>query len=274
MSVICPKCGYELPDGAKFCGSCGTNLAALKRTAGNICTNCGSQLKEGAKFCNVCGTKVMSAAQEEPKPEVKPEQPTMEELVPPVITDDTFAGQGQTSVKHEGDPDFDSILPPGAEPAETAAVQQPTEQEIKTAQQNDNFSFVTPSSAETPVINDSYYNGGIKTEEKPQPMPVQNTSYSQDPAASAAANNTAGAQNTQPGNYGNVPNHQPYPDPVQQNVTPGKSPSVLIPVILIILILAVIAVDVFVLFPDRIFGEKNESSSEKEVAAVTYFLEE
>ncbi len=251
MSVICPKCGYELPDGAKFCGSCGTNLAALKRAAENICANCGSQLKEGAKFCNVCGTKVMSAAQEEPKPEAIPEQPTMEELVPPVITDETFAGQGQTAVKTEETPDFDSVIPPDAEPV------QPSPQPAAANVQNN---------APQPAAEAQVTNAGVKTQAAPQPQPV----YQQAPAQAV---NTAGIQNAQPTNAGNVPN-QPYPNPAQQNVTPGKSPSVLIPVILIILILAVIAVDVFVLFPDRIFGEKNESSTEKEAAAVTYFLED
>ena len=101
-----------------------------------------------------------------------------------------------------------------------------------------------------------------------QQQPVyQQTAYQQ-PQNQAYQN-----QYTQPLNNDNAAIHQPYPDPAGQTVTPGKKPSVLIPIILIILILAVIAVDVFVLFPDRIFGNSDESSAEESVK-VTYFINE
>lgn len=276
MSVICQKCGTELPDNAKFCGSCGNNIAAAKRNASDICPNCGSQLKGGAKFCSVCGAKIF-AAQEAPAPKAKPEKPTMDELVPPEITDEMFAGQGQTTVRHAGDPDFDSILPPGAEPAENAAAVQPSEEELRAAAQEDSFVAETPSVAETPIINDSYYAGVTDTQPQAGQTAYQESAYQSSSVQNAAsaqtysAANNISSGNTQPLNYGNMPDQQ-YTAPVQQNVTPGKNPSVLLPIILIVLILAVIAVDIFVLFPDRIFGEK-DSAAEKEAAAVFYIDE-
>ena len=48
--IICPVCGKATPKG-KFCMECGS---ALART----CPKCGAQLPNGAKFCLECGEKV------------------------------------------------------------------------------------------------------------------------------------------------------------------------------------------------------------------------
>lgn len=48
-AMTCPKCGAEVLEGLKFCGSCG---AQLVRT----CRKCGSPLAPGLKFCGECGT--------------------------------------------------------------------------------------------------------------------------------------------------------------------------------------------------------------------------
>ena len=45
----CTTCGYENPDGAKFCIECG---APLK----NRCPSCGHEKLPRAKFCAECGT--------------------------------------------------------------------------------------------------------------------------------------------------------------------------------------------------------------------------
>lgn len=174
MSVICTNCGKELPDGAKFCGGCGAKVEAA---AANSCAVCGNVLKEGAKFCNVCGSPVAQASQP-----AEAAAPTMEEVAPPVIDENTFAQQ----------------------PAQAVENVQPTPQPIPTA------------AATEPV--------------RVQPQADQFT---------------------------------PYPDPAQNQVKSGeKGGSLIVPIILIILILAVIAVDVFVLFPDRIFGsDKKDSDS-------------
>src|SRR5437763_3334033 len=48
----CPSCGAENPDGARFCATCGSALAAA-------CATCGATLTEGARFCAACGTPVV-----------------------------------------------------------------------------------------------------------------------------------------------------------------------------------------------------------------------
>jgi class 3 adenylate cyclase/tetratricopeptide (TPR) repeat protein len=47
--VTCPSCGTENPVGQKFCGECGTPLAA-------VCPSCGTTNPPGQKFCGECGT--------------------------------------------------------------------------------------------------------------------------------------------------------------------------------------------------------------------------
>ena len=49
--MVCVTCGASNDPGTKFCGQCGTRLAAA-------CANCGSPLREGARFCGECGTPV------------------------------------------------------------------------------------------------------------------------------------------------------------------------------------------------------------------------
>lgn len=48
--MICPKCGQKTPKG-KFCMQCGQKLI-------NVCPNCGKEVPEGAKFCFECGQKL------------------------------------------------------------------------------------------------------------------------------------------------------------------------------------------------------------------------
>jgi class 3 adenylate cyclase len=45
----CASCGYENPEGMKFCEECGTKLA-------RACPRCGQQVRPTAKFCGECGT--------------------------------------------------------------------------------------------------------------------------------------------------------------------------------------------------------------------------
>ena len=49
----CAKCGAAVPEGAKFCPSCGE-----KQASGSFCPECGAAVPAGAKFCPECGKKV------------------------------------------------------------------------------------------------------------------------------------------------------------------------------------------------------------------------
>lgn len=59
----CTKCNNPLPDGAKFCPSCGTsymtapefNAPSAPENEKKICQKCGKELMLGAKFCSSCG---------------------------------------------------------------------------------------------------------------------------------------------------------------------------------------------------------------------------
>lgn len=51
--MICPKCNREIPEGMKFCPSCG-NPVPQKRH----CSNCGNELIEGTRFCSKCGSPI------------------------------------------------------------------------------------------------------------------------------------------------------------------------------------------------------------------------
>lgn len=49
--VLCPKCGFQNPQIAKFCSNCGAPLQAT----GFACPKCGAKNPAGAKFCINCG---------------------------------------------------------------------------------------------------------------------------------------------------------------------------------------------------------------------------
>src|SRR5262245_17364279 len=44
----CASCGFENPEGLKFCEECGTKLV-------RACPSCGHELRPAAKFCGECG---------------------------------------------------------------------------------------------------------------------------------------------------------------------------------------------------------------------------
>src|SRR5215510_8467355 len=51
----CASCGFENPEGLKFCEECGTKLV-------RACPNCGQQVRPTAKFCGACGTALTGQA--------------------------------------------------------------------------------------------------------------------------------------------------------------------------------------------------------------------
>src|SRR5262245_48540141 len=51
----CQRCGFENPEGTKFCEDCGTKLVWA-------CPSCGEQVRPTAKFCGECGTALIGPA--------------------------------------------------------------------------------------------------------------------------------------------------------------------------------------------------------------------
>lgn len=57
MSLSCSACGFDNPDGMRFCGRCGEAL-------GRACPACGAEAPGGFRFCGVCGESL----DESPRP--------------------------------------------------------------------------------------------------------------------------------------------------------------------------------------------------------------
>src|SRR5262245_56042338 len=49
----CASCGFENPEGMKFCEECGTKLV-------RACPSCGQQVRPTAKFCGECGAPLLA----------------------------------------------------------------------------------------------------------------------------------------------------------------------------------------------------------------------
>src|SRR5437773_10128051 len=65
----CPSCSSENPDGAAFCGDCGTRLSA-------VCPSCGVANAPTNRFCHGCGTRLATTpAASTPPPAPAPAVP-------------------------------------------------------------------------------------------------------------------------------------------------------------------------------------------------------
>jgi membrane protease subunit (stomatin/prohibitin family) len=56
-TLVCPKCNAAVPQGAKFCGNCGSVMPAEA-----VCPNCHAPVPAGSKFCGNCGHALAAAA--------------------------------------------------------------------------------------------------------------------------------------------------------------------------------------------------------------------
>ncbi len=198
MPNICTKCGSPINDGEKFCTSCGTAVEVERVTTNRFCRQCGNLLSPGAKFCDVCGKE---APQEKKKEEPKIEEPaTMEGLVSPVITEDTFAAAKE--LNRERFDGFESAEMPGGAPAAPQ----------------------TPPPAPSFEMDAAGFGGQQKPQPQPQPAPApvpqqsrpQVTAQSiqqSNPYAQYGARQTTGSPAPQPA-------PAPQQQPVQQNVPP------------------------------------------------------
>ena len=63
--MVCPACGAENREGAKFCVACGQGLAIVL-----ACPTCGTPHDEGDRFCAECGRSLIGSA-ETLAPEIK-----------------------------------------------------------------------------------------------------------------------------------------------------------------------------------------------------------
>ncbi len=88
--MICSKCHSPIPEGSKFCESCGSPLAVAApsvQTQPTVrqCGSCGAALKPGAKFCAGCGAAVAGAVATAtaPRPSPRPAPPASARMAPP-----------------------------------------------------------------------------------------------------------------------------------------------------------------------------------------------
>jgi class 3 adenylate cyclase/tetratricopeptide (TPR) repeat protein len=92
----CPNCGEQNPEHARFCMSCGTELAPR-------CPNCGTENPSGAKFCMACGTELGAPVAATPAPPPKaPEAPPEERRQATVLFADL---SGYTAAAERMDPE-------------------------------------------------------------------------------------------------------------------------------------------------------------------------
>lgn len=58
LQSLCTVCNSAIPQGGKFCISCGAATEAPKAVSGAVCISCGNSIKPQANFCNKCGVRV------------------------------------------------------------------------------------------------------------------------------------------------------------------------------------------------------------------------
>ncbi|WKY44792.1 zinc ribbon domain-containing protein [Eubacteriaceae bacterium ES2] len=51
----CNVCGFENPEGTKFCQECGNRLGQVQKI---ICPTCGVEVAPGTRFCGECGAQL------------------------------------------------------------------------------------------------------------------------------------------------------------------------------------------------------------------------
>ena len=93
--AVCPSCGEQVREGARFCGSCGTSLA-------RPCPSCGWANEPGDRFCSGCGTALMAPDARQPPTPLVPAAPVAERRVCSVLFCDLV---GFTPLSESRDPE-------------------------------------------------------------------------------------------------------------------------------------------------------------------------
>ncbi len=51
LTTVCPRCGWLIGSGQRFCGGCGM-------VVGPVCAQCGALVVPGFRFCTNCGNRL------------------------------------------------------------------------------------------------------------------------------------------------------------------------------------------------------------------------
>ena len=77
--MICPNCGFQNPEGAKFCNQCGSQLELR-------CPACGRVNPPRCKFCNACGADLIQPITEPAIDYKDPQSYTPRHLADKILT--------------------------------------------------------------------------------------------------------------------------------------------------------------------------------------------
>lgn len=259
---ICPKCNASLPDESVFCFDCGESVEnVLPVQEASVPTM----------------DPVTPPAPDESYYQQQYEQP-QEQYAQEQYPQDQYGQEQYYDDQYSQDQYAQQTYYPDQTYTDTgASVEQqsyaPTMDEVQPVIDN-----TQPTMDEVqPVIEQNYYqnNGGYYNSPPPGYARPANGYYSQPQQGMNAPYQgypPQQGQQPQPQDPANMNSNPDYINPAAPNmpgVVPGKGgSSLIVPIILIILILAVIFIDVFWLFRDQIWG-KDDSSSTNAVTCVT-----
>ena len=249
----CPKCNASLPDDAIYCFDCGENVANVAQAPLTAETQVqqadeippqeyyqqpDKQFADNSQYADA---QPVEAAQFETTP-AQEYQPTMQQAEPVMQQDTQFTMDEVQPVVQDLQPTMDEVQPV----INNAYTQQGyTAQNGYYGQSQGGYqqNYTQPAG--------SYYD---------QSQGYQQSGYYTQPQVTSQQFGNF-AQPQQPDQF-NTPDYINPASPNMPGVTPGKGgSSLIVPIILIILILAVIFIDVFWLFRDQIWGKDDSSTS-------------
>ncbi len=282
MAKVCTNCGSPIGDGEKFCTACGTPVQIQRVESNRYCTQCGNLLKPTAKFCEICGKEAPVVKPKEEKAEEVPA--TMDEIVVPEITADTFASSKEmSSEKFDGFeaavmPEMEKPAPPPA-PAPAPAFSmdaapapaRPSTPDYPTQQQAVQQAQKTAAQVQAMRQNGAQAPAGFAPQPQQQfgQQPQQFNQQPQQQFTQPPINQANPMAGQQPVNYAN-PMQNPIPQ--QENISKGSG-SAIVPIILGVLILAVIIADV-VLFGVKGKDKDDDKKGNKKDIAIVYTVDD